>query len=241
VDKYRPRERPRHYRAHAMSRIDSYTPSSIVRRRAVLTFVGLAGTCAALSVLFLSMRAVMDVGGVCASGNTPFEPRVQCPSGVPGLMFGSVFGGLIALGTYAVNTFAVNLTLLAWPALFLSLGFNFMDYGITPPPGFEGGVAWAWIACGIIFLLMGGVPLVIGIGAVLQGRESRMRAPDQQGLRERLRLGASGAPEPDTEARQRRLRTFAIGLQAVAVVAGLLGGMELFEWATGSSVSFGFR
>ncbi len=224
-----------------MTRIDSFTPRSTIARRAVLTFVGLAGACVGLVLLFLSMRAVMDVGGVCASGNTPYQPRVQCPSGVPGLMIGGIFGGLIALGMYAVSTFGINLTLLAWPALFISLGFNFADYGINPPEGFGDGASWGWIVCAVVFLLMGGVPLAIGIGAVLRGRESRVRSIDQQALRTRLRLGAAGAPPLDAEAQQRKQRTLAIGLHVAGIAAGIWAGIELFEWATGSSVSIGFR
>ena len=42
-------------------------------RKVVLTFVGALGFAAALTLLFYGMRSVMDIGGSCASGNTPFE------------------------------------------------------------------------------------------------------------------------------------------------------------------------
>jgi hypothetical protein len=48
--------------------------------------------------------------------------------------------------------------LLAWPALFLTLGYNFWDYGLDAP-GEQGAVA-GWIVCGVLFGLMGGVPLL---------------------------------------------------------------------------------
>ena len=48
---------------------------------------------AAITVLFLSMRAVMRIGGSCASGG-PFEIRNPCPKGIAGLMIGSVWIGL---------------------------------------------------------------------------------------------------------------------------------------------------
>jgi hypothetical protein len=51
-------------------------------RGAVGVFVSLAGISASLTVLFLGMRSVMDIGGACASGG-PFVPRVECPQGVP--------------------------------------------------------------------------------------------------------------------------------------------------------------
>src|SRR5436190_15088757 len=50
----------------------------------VLIFVGLAGGTAALTILFLSMRAVMRIGGFCASGG-PYQIQTQCPKGVPGV------------------------------------------------------------------------------------------------------------------------------------------------------------
>ena len=48
--------------------------------------------------------------------------------------------------------------LLAWPALFLSLGWNFLEFGFDPP-GEDDGLVWGWIVCGVVFWLMGGLPL----------------------------------------------------------------------------------
>ena len=223
-----------------MAKIDlASAPPSRLLRRSVLMFLGLLGACAALAVMFLCMRAVMEIGGVCASGNTAFTPRVPCPKGVPGLMVGSIFGGLIMLGLYAVTAYGVNLTLLAWPALFLSLGWNFLDFGVNPPVG--GGPAGGWLVCAVIFILMGGIPLVIAIVAIVRGRESRLRSLDQSSLRGRLRLGETGAPAPGNDARARTVRNTGIAIQAAAIAAGLWCGIQLFEWATGSSVSIGFR
>jgi hypothetical protein len=213
-------------------------PSKLVRRSALMVIGGVGAT-AALVILFLCMRSVMEIGGVCASGNTAFTPRVPCPSGVPGLMIGSIFLGLVAIGMYAVSAYGVNLVLLAWPALFLSLGWNFLDFGVNPPIG--SGPSFGWLVCAVIFILMGGIPLVILIGAVLRGHESRLRSVDQARLRERLRLGEVGAPAPDDDARRRTIRKWGIGLQVASIATGIWAGIQLFEWATGSSVSIGFR
>jgi hypothetical protein len=152
-------------------------------RRSVLTFVGLAGTSGALTVMFLSMRSVMDIGGVCASGNTAFQPRHPCPTGVAGSMVGAIFLGLIFLAIYALNVVGPNLTLLAWPALFLSLGFNFFDYGISPPGG--GGLVFGWLLCGVMFALMGGIPLIFAVHALVTGRQTRMK-PDVDSFTNRV-------------------------------------------------------
>ena len=123
--------------------------------RSVLTFVSLAGVAAALTWLFLGMRAVMQVGGSCASGG-PYEIATPCPQGVPLVMVGGIFGGLICLAVYAVKglPFGPRLTLLAWPALFLSLGWNFFEFGLKAP-----GLSYSWLFCGVLFAVMGGAPL----------------------------------------------------------------------------------
>ena len=170
-------------------------------RRSALTFVGLAGASGGLTVMFLSMRSVMDIGGVCASGNTAFQPRHPCPTGVAGSMVGAIFLGLIFLGIYAVNVVGPNLTLLAWPALFLSLGFNFFDYGISPPGG--GGLVFGWLFCGVLFALMGGVPLLFAVHALLTGRETRIK-PNVDALTNRVaaRTGWGGSGGSSDELRR---------------------------------------
>jgi hypothetical protein len=201
-------------------------------RRSVLCFIGLLGVAAALTVLFFSMRAVMEIGGSCASGNVPYAVTRPCPSGVPGLMVGSIFLGLAFLGLYAFTAVGPNLTLLAWPALFLSLGWNFLDFGVNPPDGSDG-VVWGWLLCGVIFVLMGGVPLIVGIRAAMNGRQTRaMRA--RAGLVDRY--SRSDAPRLDAPA----VRRFGLVLQLVAIVVGIWAGIEVFEWGSGSTVTITF-
>ena len=79
-------------------------------------------------------------------------------------MVGGIFLGLIA--TAAFVAFASKLggsyatiAAYAWPALFLSLGWNFLDYGLDPP-GPDDGLVWGWLVCAVIFFLMGGLPLL---------------------------------------------------------------------------------
>jgi hypothetical protein len=134
-------------------------------RGVVLLLVGAAGLAACLTWVFLGMRAVMDIGGACADGG-PFVPVQPCPAGVPLLMtfgiFGLfAFGGVTAWGGARVGGAWAALPLLAWPALFLSLGWNFLEYGFAPPAELapDGGWEWGWIIPGVIFVLMGAVPL----------------------------------------------------------------------------------
>ena len=129
--------------------------------------VGMGGLAFTLTILWLSMRAVMGIGGSCASGG-PYVPSVQCPDSVvlltPLSIFGLfIFGGLAAWGGSTLGGRWVGLIALGWPALFLSLGWNFLDFGIRPPGGNDGELVWSWIICGVVFVLMGGIPLVVGL------------------------------------------------------------------------------
>ncbi|MFO7591043.1 MAG: hypothetical protein R6X23_09110 [Acidimicrobiia bacterium] len=195
-------------------------------RKVVLTFVGALGFAAALTLLFYGMRSVMDIGGSCASGNTPFEIARPCPDGVAGVMVGGIFGGLFFLAVYALNVVGPNLTLLAWPALFLSLGWNFLEYGVNPP-GDDGGLVWGWLICGVVFVAMGGIPLLIGLRAARATRATRRAAESPGALPDAARTAA------------RRTRLAAWALQLAALGLGIWVGIELFEAATGTTVTFG--
>lgn len=199
---------------------------SKVARKWVLTFMGALGVAAALTGLFYGMRSVMEIGGSCASGNTPFEIARPCPDGVGGVMVGSIFGGLIFLGIYALSTIGPNLTLLAWPALFLSLGWNFLEYGVNPPTD-DGGVVVGWLICGVVFVAMGGIPLVGGL--------LTMRA-----TRRATRAARDAVAQPAVEhASGWNPRVAGWVLQIVALGLGVWVGIELFESATGTTVTFG--
>jgi len=118
----------------------------------LLVFGGLVTVCT--TVVFLSMRAVMDIGGSCGSvDNEVYRP---CPGNVAGLLPGAIWGGLIFTGLYVVvcaKWKVPSFVSLLWPALFLSLGYNFFDYGIS-------GRQFGFIICGVVFVLMGAVPLI---------------------------------------------------------------------------------
>jgi hypothetical protein len=126
----------------------------------VYLLVVVAGLALCLTLLFLGMRAVMDVGGACADGG-PYVSAQPCPDGSPAAMllgiFGLfLFGGLTALGGSRIGGPYGGLVFLAWPALFLSLGWNFLEYGFGSPGGWELG----WVIPGVLFMLMGGGPLL---------------------------------------------------------------------------------
>ena len=132
-------------------------------RAYVGAFLSLAGLACGLTWLYLGMRSVMEVGGACADGG-PYVTAQPCPAGVPLAMIGGIFGGLACLGLFLWCSSRLGgsygtLALWAWPALFLSLGWNFLEFGLDPP-GEDSGLVWGWLFCAVLFLLMGGLPLL---------------------------------------------------------------------------------
>jgi hypothetical protein len=129
----------------------------------VLYLVGVAGLAASLAIIWLSMRAVLDVGGYCAEGG-PYEIAQHCPGGVALLLPVSIFAGLgsAALmgwkGSHLGGVYG-GLVLLAWPALFISLGWNFLEFALFPPPP-DTGIEFGWLIPGVLFVVMGAVPLL---------------------------------------------------------------------------------
>jgi hypothetical protein len=136
------------------------TRTSRVLLKIVLLTFGTLLFVTSLTLVYLSMRAVMDVGGACASGGA-YEISTPCPDGVAWAMPLGIFGMIIGGGLTLVGVFSQGGPrpyVFAWSALFLALGWNFLDYGFNPPDG--SGASAGWLICGFIFVAMGGVPLL---------------------------------------------------------------------------------
>jgi hypothetical protein len=149
--------------------VDRMRAGKVIRKAFFLT-LGTVIFVFCLTLVYQAMRAVMDVGGACASGGA-YEIRQACPKGVGWVMpvgiFGMFFAGIFTfLGVFPDG--GPRPYVFAWSALFLALGWNFLDYGFdSPGPG--GGTEVGWIICGVVFVLMGGVPLL----ALLSPRAAR--------------------------------------------------------------------
>ena len=130
----------------------------------LLYLLGIAGVAAGITITFLGMRAVMEVGGACADGG-PYVSAQPCPEGVPLATLVGILGGIASLFLAAwkgtvIGDGATSVLFLAWPALFGALGLNFLLYGLDPP-GDEPGWAWGWLICGVVFWAMAFGPLVV--------------------------------------------------------------------------------
>ena len=126
-------------------------PSGVSVRVLAGYLAGIALGTMSVTLLFLGMRAVMDVGGACADGG-PYVSAQPCPDGVPLAMVGGMFGlfgaaGLIVRFGSRIGKGAASVVALGWPALFLALGYNFLQYAFQPPDG-EPTPVWGWLIPG---------------------------------------------------------------------------------------------
>jgi hypothetical protein len=102
-------------------------------------------------------EAVMEIGGACASGATAFEVANPCPEGAWMAPVG-LLAGTACLAAYAVlrPRGGPQYLLLAWPALFGTLGLQFLR------AAFDGnGIAYGFLLCGVVFVLMAVAPLAV--------------------------------------------------------------------------------
>jgi hypothetical protein len=174
-------------------------------------FVSVAGFTASLIVLLMMMLEVTSQGGYCAKGG-PYVIVQECshqatlltPLSVVGLF---VFAGIGIAAKGVGNWIAA----LAWPALFCTLGGGFI-YSIRYP---EFGSIGYFL--GIMFLLMGGLPLVLaGINLVRRMLEKRANPPQPQ-----------AGVVPDGEALPPWVRRV---VDVVLFAAGIAGGWYIAQW-----------
>ena len=146
------------------------TATPVTAKRLVGLFVCVVLLFVGLMWAWLAMRAVMGVGGSCASGG-PYEIATPCPDGswliavaIPMLIITAMIGSALA-----ISVSAPNLLMPMWFVLFASLGWNFLEYGI-----FRGDVEVGSIVCGVLFELMA-LPVLF---LVPVGLRSKIKRPE---------------------------------------------------------------
>lgn len=107
------------------------------------------------SLLYVGSATVMGLGGFCASGG-PYVIETQCPEAVVAFVPVSIWTGLaaVAVGAVFAQGFGTPLVAWAWPVLFIGLGIAFLISSTVP-----GGITF--LILGIMFVIMGGAPLVL--------------------------------------------------------------------------------
>jgi hypothetical protein len=129
----------------------------------------------ALAWAFLSMRAVMGVGGSCASGG-PYQVATPCPDGswlialaIPLLLICMFVGSGVGM---AIGAPALLLPM--WALLFTSLGWNFLEYGFTD------GVEVGNIVCGVLFWAMAAPAWLAMVIALKESIRKKLNPPDPE-------------------------------------------------------------
>ncbi len=118
--------------------------------------VSWVGFAMSFTLLSLSMLAVLAVGGTCADGG-PYDIQTHCPGDTGWLTPLSIYMGLasVAIGFFVARGLGASLFLAAWPILFIGLSVNFLQAGFG-----MGGVEPVGLVLGLMFLIMGALPLV---------------------------------------------------------------------------------
>lgn len=133
-------------------------------RTVAIAVVGYFGLAMCITLVYLGMRAVMDVGGACADGGAYLSAQ-PCPNGAAALPIGILglflFGAIALVGGTGVGGAWAGAPILAWAGLFGSLGWNFLDYGWLNAPAAANGPIWGWIMCGAVFWIMAFPPLLM--------------------------------------------------------------------------------
>jgi hypothetical protein len=127
-----------------------------------------------LTCLYLAMRGIMRLGGMVARGG-PYAIAHPAPGYAwifpVSMLTGAVFIGINAFTSRRVG--GLSVLALSWPAAFLALGWNFLDFAFNATRGH--GPVWGWLVCGVVFVLMGGLPLIY----VAQGALNALRRKER--------------------------------------------------------------
>jgi len=179
-----------------------------------------------LTCLYLAMRGIMRLGGMVASGG-PYAIEHPAPGYAwifpVSMLTGAVFIGINAFTSRRVG--GLSILALSWPAAFLSLGWNFLDFAFNATQGH--GLVWGWLVCGVVFVLMGGLPLIY----VAQGALKTLRGQDRTSFF--VGIGEKGTRSG--KARFGRPYQVIILLVQLAVMAGgIIAADRFFNFLSGA-------
>jgi len=180
------------------------------------------------TLLYQVSAVVMGLGGFCASGG-PYVIETECPEAVVVFAPLSIFGGLAAaaIGLLFARGFGTPLVIWAWPVLFVGLGIDFLAASFLP-----GGVAN--VVVGIVFVVMGLVPLVIvlrvGAARLLIGTTNVHDRPfrDGRGPTPIFSVGRT-ADEEGAEPATAGDWALALGVSLPSIIAGVWLGLLVFR------------
>lgn len=183
----------------------------------LLALIGAAGLALGMTILYNGMALIMQTEGAFVASGGPYEiahPADDWVWAVPvSIWVAFLFGGVSIVAS--LRGWGVNLIALAWSALFFSLGWNFLRFGLNPPEGMT--ATWGWLVPGVVFWLMALWPLgTIAIGAMLR---RRYLDPGLGATRAHAFLGVPSL---------RGVAPAYVVAQIVGIAAGIAGGAALF-------------
>ncbi|MDO8847355.1 MAG: hypothetical protein Q7W51_03065 [Coriobacteriia bacterium] len=197
---------------------DSAKPPEPVPVSAVGSIVALlaaAGVAASITMLYLGMGTIMETSGAFVASGGPYEIVSPAPDWVwlipVSIWTMLIFGGLALFATK--RGWGESPLLYGWMGLFIPLGWNFLRLGLNPPEFMAS--TWGWIVSGIVFWIMGLVP----VGFVVS------RAIDA--------FKDARAGNPQSTISGRPTRGIYLALQVVGVAVGIIAGNALFTAVTG--------
>lgn len=162
---------------------------------------------------------VMSLGGSCASGG-PYEIAVECPDNIWFVPVSIWVGlGSVALSAFLVRGFGMPLLSWAWPVLFVGLGGAFLAAFVT-----AGDIVGLII--GVMFVVMGMVPLVIELRASARRLVLGQFSPDgrqfAEGDRARRGLILRATPNPEGAIAPTAAHwALGVGIPVLGIVAGV--------------------
>lgn len=195
--------------------------------KCVWMFIGLTVTVIGLVLLYLGMHGIMNSGDFVASGGS-YQIAHHAPEWfwvIPVSIFGSMFGILI----YFFNgrkIGGVKLLLFLWSALFLSLGYNFMEYAIWK--GDHSKIIIGWLIPGIFLILMGGIPLLVIIFSIFLYFSNKKQTDRETFVNY---YPSSEDQNRDILLNDKVAEFIVVFLNIAGVVSGIYFGIQLFNTA----------
>lgn len=171
----------------------------------VKVFLGVLLFFAALTQLWLATRVLMSIGGFCSEGG-PYLVTTPCPKSLTIFTPLSIIVLIAARGLYISSQFSKGprWEFVFWTILFLSVGWNFIEFAFT-----DEGLVIGNLIPGIILMLLG-----VGLYLIMWAELPRiiLGEPD----------------EPDMETPLILSRASRIAIHLVALALGVLVGYFSF-------------
>ena len=194
-------------------------------KRSIGIIIGVTGFIFSLTCIYLAMRGIMKLGGFVATGG-PYHIAHHAPNWF-WLFPVSFAGGIIFMVFNQVNARRIGgLNLMIWlfPAVFISLGYNFFDFALNPP-GPPQGIVWGWLICGITFALMGVLPLILIVKNIFVILGQKIQPPPSI-ISERL--GTDDSVSHNYISRK-MVKTVVVILNILSISVGIYLGITCFK------------